>query len=133
MYSWLLRQAIYASLVFAGALIGSRYGLPGVAMGVSVAIIYMFVATAQLAMRATATSWDVYIRAQLSALIAAGTTCGVALSVRLLLEAWQLSSTTIALAAVTAAVIPWVSVCFAFWENRNSSRFGPICLPSSCE
>ena len=107
MYSWLLRQAIYASLVFAGALIGSRYGLPGVAMGVSVAIIYMFVATAQLAMRATATSWDVYIRAQLSALIAAGTTCGVALSVRLLLEAWQLSSTTIALAAVTAAVIPW--------------------------
>jgi len=58
-------------------------------------------------MRATATSWDVYIRAQLSALVAAGTTCGVAFSVRLLLEAWQLSSTTIALAVVTAAVIPW--------------------------
>lgn len=53
-YQEVRRQAVYAALVIAGAVIGSRYGLPGVAVGVGVAILYMFVALGQLALRATA-------------------------------------------------------------------------------
>jgi O-antigen/teichoic acid export membrane protein len=101
------RQAVYAGLVIAGAMIGSRYGLPGVAAGVSVAILYMFIALGQLALRATATPWPFYLRIQLSAVITALVTSAVALAVRLLLEAHQTSSIVITLAIPTVAAIPW--------------------------
>ena len=44
-YGELRNQTIYAGLVIAGALIGSRFDLPGVAVGVSGAILFMFLAT----------------------------------------------------------------------------------------
>src|SRR5204863_3162015 len=106
-YRELWRQVVYAAFVIGGAVVGSHYGIPGVAAGVSVAILYMFVATGHLALRATGTSWPVYVRVQLSALVTAGVTCGVALAVRLLLEARQTSNTTSALAVLFAAAIPW--------------------------
>jgi hypothetical protein len=34
---------VYATLVVVGAVIGTRYGLAGVAVGVSLAILFMFV------------------------------------------------------------------------------------------
>jgi PST family polysaccharide transporter len=49
----LWRQVIYAGLVIAGAVVGSAWGLPGVAAGVSAAILYMYVACGHLALRAT--------------------------------------------------------------------------------
>lgn len=106
-YSELWRQAVYAGLVITGALAGSRYGLSGVAAGVSVAILYMFVATGQLALRATGTPWHVYFRVQLGALVTAAFTCAVALSVRFVLEAYEASSPVIALAVLVAAAGPW--------------------------
>jgi O-antigen/teichoic acid export membrane protein len=106
-YKELWRQAVYAGLVIAGAFVGSRYGLAGVAAGVSVAILYMFVATGQLALRATGISWRLYLRVQLGALVTAGVTCGVALSARFLLEAYQASSAVITLAVLACAAVPW--------------------------
>jgi PST family polysaccharide transporter len=106
-YGELWRQVTYAAAVIGGTLVGSRYGLPGVAVGVSVAILYMFVATGHLALNATGTSWRLYLRIQIGALVTAGITCGVALFVRLLLEAGQASSTMITLAVLTAAAVPW--------------------------
>jgi O-antigen/teichoic acid export membrane protein len=106
-YKELWRQAVYAAVVIGGALVGSRYGLAGVAAGVSVAILYMFVATGQLALRATGISWRLYLRVQLGALVTAAVTCGVALIARLLLEACQASSAVITLAVLAGAAVPW--------------------------
>ena len=106
-YGDLRNQVAYACLVVVGSLLGSRYGLAGVAAGVSVAILYMFVATGQLAMRATGTPWRAYLRVQVGAPVAGAVTGGVALAVRLLLEARRASGVTITLAILAAAAVPW--------------------------
>jgi PST family polysaccharide transporter len=54
------RQAIYALLVFAGALIGQRWGITGVAGGVLLAVTINFLLMAQLSLRlggGTAREW----------------------------------------------------------------------------
>jgi PST family polysaccharide transporter len=106
-YGELWRQVTYAAAVVGGTLVGSRYGLPGVAIGVSAAILYMFMATGQLALRATATPWRMYLRVQVAAIATAVFTGAVALAVRLLLEAAHLSAAAIALAVLAAAAVPW--------------------------
>jgi O-antigen/teichoic acid export membrane protein len=108
-YQELWREVIYAGLVIAGAAIGSRYGLAGVAMGVSAAIVYMFAACGHLALRATGATWAEYFRAQRSGLFAAVVAGGVALSTRLLLEASGAPSGAIALAVLAAAAVPWTA------------------------
>lgn len=106
-YAELWRQVTYAAAVVGGTLVGSRYGLPGVAVGVSAAILYMFVATGHLALRATATPWRMYLRVQAAAIVTAGLTGAIALIVRLLLEAAHFSAAAIALAVLAAAAVPW--------------------------
>lgn len=105
-YSELRNQIVYAVLVVLGALIGTRFGLAGVAAGVGLAIAYMFIATAQLALRATGTPWRIYARVQVDALVIGGITCGVALFVRLLLDSYQTSSAIITLAVIGSAAVP---------------------------
>ena len=106
-YGELWRQIVYAALVIGGTLVGSRYGLAGVAVGVSAAILYMFVATCHLALNATGTSWRVYLRMQRGPLITAGITGAVALLVRLQLQRWLASNLVITLAVLSAAAVPW--------------------------
>jgi PST family polysaccharide transporter len=106
-YGELWRQITYAAAVIGGTLVGSRYGLPGVAAGVGMAILYMYFATGHLALNATGTSWRLYLRIQLGALATAAVTCAVAFVARLLLEGWQASSLTITLVVLAAASVPW--------------------------
>jgi PST family polysaccharide transporter len=106
-YGELWRQVTYAAAVVGGTLVGSPYGLPGVAIGVSAAILYMFVATGQLALRATGTPWRMYLRVQVAAILTAGATGAIALTVRLLLEASHFAAAAIALAVLAAAAVPW--------------------------
>lgn len=130
-YSEMWRQAVYAALVIAGALTGARHGLWAVAVGVSVAILYMFFATGQLALRATGTTWRAYFGSQIAALATAVTTCAVALYIRLLLEARHASSGITALAIVTAAAVPWA---LGLGWSLGQEDFEPIraSLPRSC-
>ena len=106
-YGELRNQLVYAVLVIGGALIGSRYGLAGVAVGVDFAICYMFIASAQLALSATGTSVRAYLRVQVGALVTTAATCVVVLSTRSLLEASQSSSAVILGAVLIAAAAPW--------------------------
>jgi PST family polysaccharide transporter len=106
-YGELWRQVTYAAAIVGGTLVGSRYGLPGVAIGVSAAILYMFVVTGQLALRATATTWRTYLRVQVGAIVTASFTCAVALFVRLLLESTGHSPAAVAVAVLAAAAVPW--------------------------
>jgi PST family polysaccharide transporter len=106
-YSELWRQMVYAALVIAGAYFGSWYGLAGVALGVDVAILFMFFATGQLALRATGLGWRRYARTQVGALVIAVVACTSALAVRTLLEKYGAPSGVIAAGALAAAGVPW--------------------------
>lgn len=106
-YSELWREVVYAGLVLAGALVGTRYGLAGVATGVSVAILYMFVAMGHIALRATGTSWRHYLRVQVGALVTGAVVTLVALVARLLLERCHAASPLIALLVGCGAAVPW--------------------------
>jgi PST family polysaccharide transporter len=108
-YAELWREVVYAVLVVVGALVGSRYGLAGVAVGVSVAIAYMFVACGNLALQATEASWGMYFRIQRGAVVTTAATCAAALSMRLLGEAAGASSPIITLGVLGAAAVPWTA------------------------
>lgn len=130
-YSELWRQAVYAGLVLAGAWIGTGYGLAGVATGVSVAILFMFGTMGDLALRVTGTSWRLYFRVQLGALVTGIVVTLVALLVRLLLEGFHAASPLIALLVLGGAAVPWsVSVLWKLGEPD----FEPLLrsLPHPC-
>jgi PST family polysaccharide transporter len=106
-YRDLRRQALYATLVVTGALVGSFYDLRGVAVGVSLAILVMFAATGQLALSITGAQWRMYARVQLSALVVATATGSFALAARMLLEHRRHTSAVIAAGTLASAALPW--------------------------
>lgn len=101
------RQAIYASLVFVGAWVGSRWGVTGVSIGVLASLLINFFLMADLSLTVAHTTWRRFIEAHvpaiLTALLAGGTTW---LSITLLRhsEAGPLLRLLGALLATTAAM-----------------------------
>ncbi len=85
-FSEFRRQVIYAILVVVGSIIGSRWGISGVASGVAAAVAFMYVAMAQLALRVTSLGWRDYLRAQVPGLLLGAIVGAVALTVRTGLE-----------------------------------------------
>jgi O-antigen/teichoic acid export membrane protein len=61
------RQGVYAVMVVVGGLIGQRWGVPGVAVGVLVALFAFFMLMAQLSVRLTSIRWRDYFAAYLPA------------------------------------------------------------------
>jgi PST family polysaccharide transporter len=61
------RQALYAGLVFAGAWVGQRQGITGVALGVLVALFVNYVLMAHLGLSVLRITWLSFLRAQLPA------------------------------------------------------------------
>lgn len=72
------RQAIYASLVFVGAWVGSRWGVTGVSIGVLASLLINFFLMADLSLTVAHTTWRRFIEAHvpaiLTAMLAGGTT-----------------------------------------------------------
>jgi PST family polysaccharide transporter len=130
-YRELWCQFVYAALVIAGALVGVRYGLPGVAVGVSLAILFMFVALGQLALTAIDTPWRSYLRSQIAAFLTATIVCVLALAARLVLEASGSSSAAITIAILATASIPWAAGML--WQ-LGEPEFEPVRaqLPAPC-
>lgn len=62
------RQAVYAALVFLGALLGQRWGVTGVAVGVLGALWVNFLLMAHLSLAVGGVSWPQFWRAQVPAL-----------------------------------------------------------------
>ena len=98
---------IYATLVIVGAMIGSRHGLPGVAAGVAMAILCMFVTIGQLALRITGTTWRLYFRVQVYAMLVTTVIAATAMVILRLLEAVDASSAVILIAVVTGSALTW--------------------------
>jgi O-antigen/teichoic acid export membrane protein len=57
------RQGVYAALVIVGALIGSRWGVTGVATAVMIAIFVNYLLMASLSLRIVALSWPTFVLA----------------------------------------------------------------------
>jgi PST family polysaccharide transporter len=85
-YAELQRQVVYSLLVVAGAVLGTRYGIAGVAIGVAAAIVYMYFAMARLSLALTGSSWLQFFGAQLPALGVGGVVALAASLTRLGLE-----------------------------------------------
>ena len=77
-------QVGFAIAVTAGTVLGSRYGLTGVALCVSAAIVLMSLAQARLALSITGATWRSYAAAHVQGLVVAVLVLLVAMPVRIL-------------------------------------------------
>jgi PST family polysaccharide transporter len=109
-YGDLWRQVSYAAMVVAGAWSGVRFGLPGVAAGVGVAILYMFVVTGTLALHATQAHWRSYLRAQAGGVVTSLAVGSAVLSARVMLDVAGAPTAVIAAGILTAAMPVWLVV-----------------------
>jgi len=71
-WSEFARQLMYAGLVAVGALVGTKWGITGVAWAVGIAIIAMYIATAQLSRTVTGFGWGDFMSAHRSGAAAGG-------------------------------------------------------------
>lgn len=76
------RDAIYAFAVVGAAIVGLRWGLPGVAGGVLCALVLNVVMAFRMSLRLLGLPFGEYLRAQVPGLVVAGMTACVALPVR---------------------------------------------------
>jgi PST family polysaccharide transporter len=102
-------HAIYAVCVFAGSYIGARWGIVGVAVGVVIATIVMYLLMAQLTNKLIGAGWKQYLLCQLPGAILGASVVAVALPITILLRAAQLPSLLVLpcslIAAAVAAVV----------------------------
>lgn len=100
------RQGIYAAMVFVGAGFGSQWGVPGVSVGVLLAISGHFVVMAALSMRITGLQWRHFLGAHVPGLRLACVTTAVAHATALLLR-W-LGAPAVIVAVAVPLLIVWL-------------------------
>jgi O-antigen/teichoic acid export membrane protein len=107
-YAEFRRQAAFAVMVIAASVVGSSWGISGVAVGIAVAVVFMYFAMAQLAVQITACSWREFFAVQVPGVLVALGVAAAAGAARLGLEAQGLGSGAIlaALIAVSALTVP---------------------------
>jgi O-antigen/teichoic acid export membrane protein len=113
-------NSIYAASVLAGAVVGTRRGITGVAVGVLVATVVLYVLTARLSLRLADARWRSFLMAQLPAAAISVAVLGAGLPVANVLRhaglhpLTTLTTTTfvcVITAAIAAASMPhgWLS------------------------
>jgi O-antigen/teichoic acid export membrane protein len=110
-YQRALRQAVYAVAVVVGALIGSRYSLNWVAVGVTGAIVLNYLLMAQLSLRTAPITWaQFFYRQGRGLLLAALTAAGAVPAVLALRQADAGNLFTIVGGALAALAV--LGICF---------------------
>ena len=133
-YQRAIRQAVYALLVFVLALIGTRWGLPGVAWGVFIAIVVNYVLMAHLSLRALDLTWAGFVTAHFRGLAQAFAVAVIVLPVSMIIRAGGGSSFEVLLGSlglllVVAAVAlrTWPQAVMGpdllWFTNRVARRF----------
>jgi O-antigen/teichoic acid export membrane protein len=87
-YQRSLRDAIYAAMVVLGAILGLRWGLSGVALGVLGALILNNILALRMSLNLLGCSLEEYVKAQLPGLLLVVVTAFVAVPTRLLFHAY---------------------------------------------
>jgi O-antigen/teichoic acid export membrane protein len=106
------RQAIYAVLVFAGAWVGTRWGITGVAVGVLVSLIINFTLMADLSLAVAHTTWRRFAEAHLPAVWSAALAGGTAW---LSITALRHSGATPLLRFLGAGLVTGGAMALALW------------------
>lgn len=96
------RQGVLAVLLFGCAVIGARWGIAGVSMGVVAGMLFMYVAMADLTLGILGGTWRSFFTAHLAGLMLGGQVALVALGARWVGEGSGAGSLAV-LAAITAA------------------------------
>jgi O-antigen/teichoic acid export membrane protein len=118
--SW--RHAVYAMCIFGGSLLGTRWGITGVAAGVVGALVVIYLLMAQLTVRLVDTKWASFFAAHVPGLIVAGCLAGVALSVRTLARAAHLPDAAVLAGTLSASALGVGLGCFlerSFWCDQT--------------
>jgi O-antigen/teichoic acid export membrane protein len=106
------RQAIYAGLVFAGAWVGSRWGVTGVSVGVLASLVINFVLMADLSLAVAHTTWRRFAEAHVPAMLTAGLGGSITwLSITLLRH----SGASPLLRLVGASLVTLAAIGIALW------------------
>jgi O-antigen/teichoic acid export membrane protein len=120
-------HSVYAACVFSGSLIGSRWGIKGVAVGVVIAITVIYLLMAQLTTRLIGASWKEYILCQAPGAILGVVVMAFVITVTYLLRSAHLPSLVIlagaAITSAVAGVVAGLSLPRA-WLNKVS--FGAV-------
>jgi PST family polysaccharide transporter len=112
-YSQFRRHFAYAILALIGAVVGSRYGIEGVAVGFTGASFLMYLFNAQLALKITGAGWFEFFRAQKAGILlsfsmgAALVACDQITFVRLERNALFTLITKVLIASVAFLITAW--------------------------
>jgi PST family polysaccharide transporter len=101
----LVLHIAYATVVVVGTVIGARFGLPAVALLISIAIVIMYLVTAQVTLVLTRLRWRDFFAAQRPGLQLGAYAAGMLLLVRLLLESFGLRDFSILVLLVVAGML----------------------------
>jgi PST family polysaccharide transporter len=131
-FAELRRQVVYAVLVIAGSLIGSRWGITGVSVGVATALAYMYLTMAQLALRLTGVGWRRFVRAQVPGVLLGAGAAGSAIVIRTILE-WQSTPSIVIFGAIVACCAMSLSLGLFFLPRsvEMAALFGAISRATS--
>ncbi|MBA3658131.1 MAG: lipopolysaccharide biosynthesis protein [Gemmatimonadales bacterium] len=102
-----IRDGIYAAGVVLGSLVGTRFGLTGVATGVLLAIVANYVVAAGMSLRMIQGSWSSYLRSQTGGIVLGLLAATVAIATRLGLRAMEVGAVGVLLTTtlVTAGMV----------------------------
>lgn len=104
-YAEFRRQIGYAALVVAGGIAGTRWGVSGVAIGVTLAIIYMYLVMSALALGIVGRSWGDFLAAQLPGAALGACVASSALAARVAMERLGYGSGVTFLAILAACLL----------------------------
>lgn len=123
-------QIAFALLVTIGATVGSKYGLTGVAIAVSIAILFIFFAQARLALSITGATWKAFAMAHVPGLLLGLVIMAAILPLRLVAERAGLSHLVILMAlSVTSAAATYVGLRFMPAAIRPQELFLKLSKP----
>jgi PST family polysaccharide transporter len=112
-YARMWRQAIFAGLVFGGALVGSAWGVQGVAAGIVVALAGNYALMAWLSITTTRLPWSRFLALHVRGLVVATAFGTVAFAGAEVLRAVELPALAVLLAATA---VPAVLFALAAWR-----------------
>lgn len=104
-YARAWRQAVYAVAVVSGALLGARWGLPGVATFVVVAIVLNYLLMAQLSLAVVGMTWGGFAAAHIRGLVLAAATALVSAPAAALLRSLEVDAGLVLAGSLATVVL----------------------------
>ncbi|HEY8187236.1 MAG TPA: lipopolysaccharide biosynthesis protein, partial [Pyrinomonadaceae bacterium] len=98
-------HTVYALCVILASLIGTRWGITGVAVGVVIAMSVIYLLMAQLSIYLTRATWKEFFLSQVPGVIIGASVAGISLPVTVMLRATQLPHLAIVAISLTVSLV----------------------------